>query len=89
MEFCDKGDLSAFIKRSKDGRGGFLDLGQQRIWRILLQICLALDHIHKMNVVHGDLKPANVLLQGQPYDVKLTDFGISQTLSKGFGYIFD
>jgi serine/threonine protein kinase len=28
-------------------------------------------------------------LTGQNYDVKLTDFGISQTLTKGYGYIYD
>ena len=34
-------------------------------------------------MVHGDLKPANVLMTGAKYDVKLSDFGISQILKSG------
>jgi len=45
---------------------------------ITYQICAGLDAIHKRGMVHGNLKPSNILLggrtPGQP-TVKLTDFG--------------
>lgn len=64
-------------------------LGEARIWRFLIQICQALEVIHDKGIVHADLKPQNVLLSGTNYDPKLTDFGISQKLSKGYGYVHD
>lgn len=48
-----------------------------------MQICLALEAIHGEDIVHGDLKPANLLISGREYNIKLTDFGISQKHSQG------
>lgn len=51
------------------------------------QILTALDIIHTRNIIHADLKPANLLLhrptpeekaQGKKPIIKLCDFGISQ-----------
>ncbi|KAG2486406.1 hypothetical protein HYH03_014982 [Edaphochlamys debaryana] len=46
----------------------------------LLEVALALRHLHALNLVHGDVKPANVLLRSSATDprgftAKLTDFG--------------
>ncbi len=56
----------------------------ERVKRILLQLCGALDHAHALEIVHRDIKPSNVMLAprpGEPDRCKLVDFGIAkQTL---------
>jgi uncharacterized delta-60 repeat protein len=43
------------------------------------QICAALAHAHEREVVHGDLKPANLLLDARE-TIKVTDFVIGHRL---------
>lgn len=38
---------------------------------------LALEHLHKNNVIYRDLKPENVLINYDGY-IKITDFGLSR-----------
>ncbi|HUG75799.1 MAG TPA: BTAD domain-containing putative transcriptional regulator, partial [Acidimicrobiia bacterium] len=47
--------------------------------RILTQLASALDHAHSQGVAHGDLKPANVMLDGAG-NAYLSDFGIATRL---------
>ncbi len=60
------------IYRASEGKG----------WRdvtdLLVQTCRALAYIHSREVVHFDLKPANVLVTGEG-QVKVLDFGIAGT----------
>lgn len=46
---------------------------------VLRHVGEALDHAHAMGTVHGDLKPANVLLDGSN-NAYLSDFGIAARL---------
>lgn len=38
---------------------------------------LAIEHLHKHNVIYRDLKPENVLIGTDGY-IKITDFGLSK-----------
>jgi serine/threonine protein kinase len=46
------------------------------------QVCAAVQYLHNNNVIHGDLKPPNILV-GNDGTVKLVDFGIASALSSG------
>ena len=49
---------------------------------IMVQLADALNGIHAMNIIHRDLKPENIKLvekDGNPYFVKLMDFGLAIT----------
>lgn len=60
------------------------------IYLTLLEVALALRHLHGMRLVHCDLKPANVLLKSAPvsasdprgFNAKLTDFGFVSMLQQ-------
>ncbi|KAK1434722.1 hypothetical protein QVD17_00472 [Tagetes erecta] len=53
---------------------------QNRI-RIAAELCSALIFLHSCGIVHGDLKPANLLLDKNMV-AKLSDFGICRVLSQ-------
>ncbi|KAF9232606.1 kinase-like domain-containing protein, partial [Melanogaster broomeanus] len=42
-------------------------------------IAAGLEYLHAKNIVHGDLHPDNVLIDGE-YNARLTDFGLTQVL---------
>ena len=77
MEFVDGEPLSALIERE-----GGLDEG--RVVGIGLQVLAALEHASRHQVVHLDVKPANIMI-GKDGRVKLTDFGIALLLDRPEG----
>lgn len=50
------------------------------MWRLLIQMALALQHMHHQRVLHRDIKSLNVFL-GQKGVVKLGDLGVAKVLS--------
>jgi serine/threonine protein kinase len=51
-------------------------LPPERVVRIALAVCEALDYIHNHGVVHRDLKPENIMVDADDR-IKLIDFGIA------------
>ena len=45
-------------------------------------ICLGLHHLHEHRILHGDIKPDNILL-GDDMTPKIADFGLSRLLEQG------
>jgi serine/threonine protein kinase len=77
-EFLPNGSLEDFLVCAEKR----LNLPWQTRIRIIAEICSALTFLHKNKphpVVHGDLKPANILLDVNLVS-KLSDFGISRHL---------
>jgi serine/threonine protein kinase len=50
------------------------------IRNITRQIAAALEHIHSKGIVHGDIKPTNIVLTGQK--LRLIDFDASASIEK-------
>ncbi|ETO85485.1 NEK protein kinase [Phytophthora nicotianae P1976] len=82
MEYASGGDLEAFLRWQQESVGR---LSESAIMRIFIQIVLALQYLHEHRVMHRDLKPKNILLDGDGI-VKLTDFGVSKLLTSSLDF---
>lgn len=70
MEYVPGGNLRTRMRRAP--------MATEQALTVLAQISHALAHIHAAGLMHGDIKPENILLterDGQPW-AKLTDFGL-------------
>ncbi|MBZ5643475.1 MAG: protein kinase [Acidobacteriia bacterium] len=75
MEFIEGRDLKHLLTES--GK-----LPADRAVEIIQQVCLALEAAHTEGVVHRDLKPQNIMIDGQGRALVM-DFGIARSLEMG------
>lgn len=81
MEYCENGDMSMLIKKCK-GERDFV--AEDVIWKIFMQILLALRECHVRGIkgskiLHRDLKPSNIFFDSNN-NVKLGDFGLAKII---------
>jgi len=70
MEFLKGGDLVPYTRSSQ--------LPVPQVVSILARVADALAYAHGKNVVHRDVKPANVMYEPASDEVKVTDFGVAR-----------
>ena len=78
MEFVQGRTLGALVK-DLARRGDDMDVAA--IPHVLHQVLNALDAAHRLDIVHRDIKPDNVMLQEIPddrYHVRVVDFGLAK-----------
>ena len=78
MGYVDGESLGGRLKR----RG---KLPGEEARRIIKETADALSAAHAMSVIHRDIKPDNILLEGTRGRVMVTDFGIAKAMSSGSG----
>ncbi len=75
MGYVDGESLAARLRRRHQ-------LPIEEVRRIMKETADALGLAHAMGVVHRDIKPDNILLEGTRRRVMVTDFGIAKALSE-------
>lgn len=78
LEYMKHGDMLSFQKK-KHPQGMLENLRDRDLHSVFLQVILGLAYLHEQKIVHGDIKPQNLLV-GEKDVVKIADFGISQSL---------
>ena len=75
MEFCQGGDfMNLLIKKDI--------LTEKEAKFYLVELILAVESIHKLNCIHRDIKPDNILIDKNGH-IKLSDFGLAK-ISENF-----
>ncbi|GBF92133.1 kinase [Raphidocelis subcapitata] len=86
VEFCDSGTLADAVRSGKLGPRNSPEMAKVLVR--LRDVASGLAYLHSRNVLHGDLKAANVLLctsTTAPFGMvaKVADFGLSRMLKVG------
>jgi predicted Ser/Thr protein kinase len=72
MEYVSGTDLQHLCEQT--------ELGVNSVVQLAMDVCAALGAAHQARIAHRDLKPGNILIDPNGR-IKLTDFGIAQSLS--------
>eukprot|EP01017_Pseudomicrothorax_dubius_P028935 TRINITY_DN3482_c0_g1_i1.p1 TRINITY_DN3482_c0_g1~~TRINITY_DN3482_c0_g1_i1.p1 ORF type:complete len:363 (+),score=90.27 TRINITY_DN3482_c0_g1_i1:133-1221(+) len=70
LEYCPGGEMFYLLQKRKV-------FNEEQAKFYVAQIVLAIEHLHSNNIIYRDLKPENVLIDGQGY-IRVTDFGLSK-----------
>ena len=78
MEFCSGRDLSWHLNQRNNFSEPIAKL-------FIAEVILAIEYLHKRNIIYRDLKPSNVLVSKNGH-IKLTDFGLAKENMLGMDF---
>ena len=89
-EYFDGITLKKFLENEHKKDRKFIK--EEIIWKIFIQLCFALYHIHNKNIIHRNIKTSNIIIDSK-YNLKLTNFKNAYSLKSENDlckeYIFD
>ncbi|CRK98152.1 CLUMA_CG011520, isoform A [Clunio marinus] len=77
MDYYSGGDLLTLLSKFEDR------LPEEMTKFYISEMILAIDSIHKLNYIHRDIKPDNIVLDAQGH-IRLADFGSCLRMHNGF-----
>lgn len=77
MEFAGGGDLAGKIKEAIKARRR---MPEEQVLMYAYQLTSALNELHGRNIIHRDLKAANVFLSSDQQNIKLGDLNVSKVV---------
>jgi serine/threonine protein kinase len=72
-DFLQGGELCYHLRKEKR-------FSEPKMKFYVCQIILAIEHLHKNNIIYRDLKPENILFDKEG-NIKVTDFGLSKIIN--------
>ena len=72
LDYCEGGDIEHLVSSRL--------ISQESIKYYIAEIILGLEHIHNLDILYRDLKPANILIDSDGH-LKLADFGLARNFS--------
>jgi serine/threonine-protein kinase len=79
MKYISGGDLSSRIRSAPEGK-----IDEKSVVQWAIQITDVLDYLHNQpsTIVYRDLKPSNIMIDGNSGRIMLIDFGIARSISQ-------
>ena len=83
-EYCNKRDLERTIKGLKEQKYKYISI--EKLWPIFVSVVLGLYVLHSQNILHRDVKAANIFYhkdnKTNKASIKIGDLGVAKLLDK-------
>ena len=60
----------------------------EQVTYVFYQLCTGFQYIHSHKIIHGDLKPENIMLNSKTGQIKIIDFGSSFSVGKHINHFY-